>query len=302
MQFRKIVGVDDCGLIGPARAEITKLSAVEPYFADSDPVDAEEIVRRVGDADCALVSWRTRMNGDTLRACPSLKYVGMCCSLYDEKSANVDIVVARELGIDVRGVKDYGDDGTLEFIFSELIGLYKGLSPDRRWKDEPTELTSKRMGIVGMGTLGRMVAKAALLFGMKVAYFSRSRKPDMEELGCEFLELESLLSVSDVVSIHLPRNNRILDKRGFDAMKGDAVLVNTSLGQPFDCDAFLEWIGKRSGNFAIFDMAGAEAVADICDRHPNIVFYPRSSGFTAEAKARLTEKVFRNMLDHLAGR
>jgi lactate dehydrogenase-like 2-hydroxyacid dehydrogenase len=74
-----------------------------------------------------LVSWNTQIRAGVLRASPRLAYVGMCCSLYDERSANVDIEAARDLGITVRGVRDYGDEGVVEFIFAELIGLFKGI-------------------------------------------------------------------------------------------------------------------------------------------------------------------------------
>jgi lactate dehydrogenase-like 2-hydroxyacid dehydrogenase len=91
----------------------------------------------------------------------------MCCSLYDENLANVDIAAARKLGIQVKGVKDYGDEGTIEFIFAQLIFLFKGLGK-HKWKSEATELTNKSIGIIGLGTLGLMVAKIAIHFGMIV--------------------------------------------------------------------------------------------------------------------------------------
>lgn len=301
MKFDKISAVDFCGLSGPARSDVLSLSTREPFLADDDPPTAEEVVKRVGDADCVLVSWRTKITADILRACPTVKYVGMCCSLYDEKAANVDIAEARKRGISVRGVKDYGDDGTLEFIFSELIGIYKGLGP-RRWSEESTELTSKTIGIVGMGVVGKMVARAALLFGMKVLYTARSGKPEMDELGCVFMDLASLLPQCDVVTAHLPRNTLLFGAKEFQAMKEKAIFVNTSLGQPFDKDAFFAWIGRNSGNFAVFDLPGSGLVTEQCKQYPNISLYPKPSGFTVEARYRLTAKVHRNMVDFLNGK
>jgi len=90
----------------------------------------------------------------------------MCCSLYDQKSANVDIEAARKLGIDVKGVRDYGDEGTVEFIFAQLIYLFKGLGKNQ-WGSEVTELKNKSVGIIGFGTLGQMVGKIAVHFGMQ---------------------------------------------------------------------------------------------------------------------------------------
>ena len=73
----------------------------------------------------------------------------------------MDIEAARNLGIEVKGVRDYGDEGTVEFIFAELISLFKGLG-EHKWRNEATELKNKSIGIVGLGTLGRMVAKTAI--------------------------------------------------------------------------------------------------------------------------------------------
>ncbi len=301
MQFNKIATADFCGLTGPSAEKILSLSAAAPAVYDTDPANEEEVIARVGDADCVLVSWRTRIGTGVFAACPNIRYVGMCCSLYDEKAANVDIAAAREKGIVVRGVKDYGDDGTLEFIFAELISLYKGLGP-RSWSENPTELTSKTLGIVGLGFLGKMVARAALLFGMKVIYNSRSRKPEMEELGLEYREFDALLAESDVVTAHLPRNTVLFTAREFGLMKKNAVFVNTSLGQPFDADALFAWVGANTGNYAIFDLPGSGTVTDKCDDYPNIVLYRHPSGFTAEARVRLTDKVLINMTDFLQGK
>lgn len=84
---------------------------------------------------------------------PAIRYIGMCCSLYDERSANVDIPAARARGIEVRGVRDYGDEGVAEFTLSELIRLLKGLGP-HQWQSEPIELQQRKLGIIGMGATG----------------------------------------------------------------------------------------------------------------------------------------------------
>jgi lactate dehydrogenase-like 2-hydroxyacid dehydrogenase len=97
--------------------------------------------------------------------------------MYENISTNVDIETAKELGITVKGVRDYGDEGTVEFIISQLISLFKGIGK-AQWRSESTELTGKSLGIIGLGTLGQMVAKTAQFFGMKVYYYNRSRKSE----------------------------------------------------------------------------------------------------------------------------
>lgn len=298
MKFNKIVQIDPCGLVVPYREKILELSCEAPELYEDFPKDEKEIIERVGDADCVLVSWNTRISADVIRSIPSVKYIGMCCSLYDEASANVDINEARKHNITVKGVRDYGDHGTVEFIFAELISLFKGLGK-YQWGKEPTELTSKTIGIIGMGVLGEMIARTALHFGMTVLYYSRTRKEYIEKEGVEYADLDMLLSESHIITTHLPRNTTVLTETNMKLLKKDAIYINTSLGQPFETKAFLNWIGKNSGNFAIFDAAGYSNLADIFRTYSNIILIDKSSGFTQEAKGRLTKKVWENMIAFL---
>lgn len=295
MKFNRIVCVDPCGLTEPVKQDIFALSTQPVAAFDTYPKDNDEIIKRIGDADCVLVSWNTKIDATVLEACPSIRYIGMCCSLYDEASANVDIATARKLGIVVKGVRDYGDEGTVEYIFAQLINLMKGLG-SYQWKEEPTELTGKTIGIIGMGTLGEMVAKTAMHFGMVVYYYSRTRKDDVEKEGIHYLPLEELVTQCDILTTHLPRNTVLLHKKEFDLMKKNAILINTSLGLPFELDSFLQWIAKNQGNYAFFDAAGYGTYRETFEKYPNILLTHKSSGFTYEAKNRLTRKVYENML------
>ena len=299
MTFQKITLIDSCGLTSPVMEQITLLSK-EPVVIYNDYPDTDiEIIKRIGDSDCVLVSWRTKVNADVIQASPNLKYIGMCCSLYDEKSANVDILQARKQGIVVKGVRDYGDDGTLEFIFAELIYLLKGLGA-QSWQAENRELRGKTMGIIGMGTLGTKVARTAKHFGMKVFYFNRSRKPDLESEGFNYLPLNDLLETCDIISTHLPKNSNVLGLEEFRHKKPNSILVNTSIGLTFDKEAFLDWISGDPTSFAIFDGPGIGAYSEEFSKYPNIVISGPSSGFTLEAQSRLSEKVLANVCDFLA--
>jgi lactate dehydrogenase-like 2-hydroxyacid dehydrogenase len=84
-----------------------------------------------------------------------LVYVEECI---ENISTNVDIETAKELGITVKGVRDYGDEGTIEFIISQLISLFKGIGK-AQWRSESTELTGKSLGIIGLGTLDKWLLK-----------------------------------------------------------------------------------------------------------------------------------------------
>lgn len=300
MNFQKIVIIDPCGLTAPVLEKIKQLSKQPIEIYETLPSNNAEILSRIGDSDCVLVSWRTKVDAEVIKAAPNLRYIGMCCSLYDEKAANVDIAQARSQGIVVKGVRDYGDDGTLEFIFAELIYLLKGLGV-QKWQAENRELRGKTMGIIGMGTLGTMVARTARHFGMNVCYFNRSRKPELEAEGIEFLPLCDLMARCDVISTHLPKNSFVLGEAEFRNKRPNSILVNTSIGLTFDKDAFIRWIKNDPSSFAIFDGPGVGEFADEFSKYPNVIIKQGSSGFTQEAQSRLSEKVLENMQSFLSG-
>ena len=298
MIFRKITIIDKCGLTSPEIEKIALLSLEAISIYDDFPESENEIIKRMDDADCVLVSWHTKITAEMIQASPSLKFIGMCCSLYDEKSANVDIVEARKLGVEVKGVRDYGDEGTVEFIFSQLIFLLKGLGKNK-WRNESTELTNKSIGIIGLGTLGQMVAKTAIHFGMKVFYFSRTRKHELENTGITFLPLDELMESCDIVTTHLPKNTILLTEREFSIKKPNSILINTSLGRTFEMDAFVNWIRNDRTSFAIFDGNASGSLDGELDNYSNIISSEQYSGFTIEAKKRLSQKVLLNLTTYL---
>ena len=299
MKFKKIILIDDCRLSEKAIEQIALMSVEKIVVYHNYPDTVDEINRRIQHADCILVSSRTKIDAGILQTNSSLKYIGMCCSLYDERSANVDIQAAQQLGITVKGVKDYGDEGTVEFIFAQLICLFKGIGSNK-WREGATELKNKTMGIVGLGTLGQMVAKTATHFGMNVFYYSRTRKQALENEQLQYLPLADLLTTCDVITLHVPKNTFILGEDLCRIKKKNSVLINTSLGLSFDKDAFLDWLAADKYSYAIMDSDGAGGYYSLFNSIENIVLYPQSAGFTLEAKERLSEKVINHLNSFLA--
>jgi len=299
LKFKKIVAVDNTGLKVDAKEKLTKY-AEEVVFYDDFPSDLSEICARINGttsnqlpADAVLVSWNTQINRSIIERCPSIRYIGMCCSLYDEKSANVDIKAAREKGIKVLGIYDYGDEGVIEFIFSELIRLFHGFGK-QMWKEEPVELTGHKLGIIGLGTTGKMLADMALAFGMQVFYHSRTRKHDYETKGVKYLNLPDLLATVDAVSTHLPKHTVVLGQKEFEALETGKILINTSLEPTFEIEPFIEWI-KKENNYAIFDKVAMGSHFEQLKDLNGVIYSNKVSGWTKQAKQRLSEKVIENI-------
>ena len=207
-KFDKLVAVEPVNML-PADEARLGAYAREVVVHRDIPQSADEAVRRIGGADAVLVSSTTRLTADILGRCPGLRYVGMCCSLYSPESANVDIRYAAGRGITVTGIRDYGDEGVVEYVVSELVRCLHGYGQEP-WLGAPSEITGLKAGFVGLGASGGMIARALAGFGADVAYFARSAKPWAEAEGYRFMPLADLLGRSDVVLCCLNRGTVLL--------------------------------------------------------------------------------------------
>ena len=291
--FEKLVAIEPVSLIPSAEEKLQDYAKEVVLYRDI-PADDAEIVRRIGDADAVLLSYTSRIGQNVLAQCPNVKYIGMCCSLYSEKSANVDIAFARSRGIRVLGIRDYGDRGVVEYVLHELTGLLHGFGMPML-RDEPMEIYGLKVGIVGLGVSGRMIADALSYLGAEVSYYSRSRKPDAEQAGMAYKPLEVLLRESEVVFTCLNKNVLLLGKDEFAALGAGKVLFNTSIGPGFDSVALEDWLTLPGTHFFCDTHAAAGAVAPDFFSRPNVHSPNVSAGRTKQAFVLLSQKVLANL-------
>lgn len=296
-KFEKIVAVDNIGFTEDRYQELDQFAEAVESYRDY-PTGNEEIIRRIGDADCLLVSWNTKIDKTVIESCPNLRYIGMCCSLYDEKSANVDIVTARERDIVVLGVRDYGDQGVVEYVTSQLIDVLHGFH-GKRWRDDQIlEITGLKIGIIGLGTTGSMVAQALQMFGGDLYYFDVRRRPELERKGLKYLPLEDLLRTVDIVTTHLPKHLRLLDKKMLQILGSGKMVINPSIGPTYNIDDMEEWLQDGS-NFLLSEKSSMGGHLDRYVKYPNFVYTDLTVGMTEEAKQRLIQKVLDNITSYL---
>ena len=289
--FKQLVAIEPVHLTDAGIKELQNYAEEVILFEDI-PANDEEIVDRIGDADAVLVCYTSRITGETLAKCPNVKYVGMCCSLYSEASANVDIAYAREHGIDVRGIRDYGDRGVVEFVLCELVRFLHGY--DRpMWKDQPQEITRLKTGIIGLGVSGTMVGEALQFMGAEVSYYSRTRKPEKEETGFVYRKLHDLLAHCDVIFTCLNKNVILLGEKEFEQMGNGKILFNTSIGPSHEVEALKKWLAAGD-NWFVCDTAGAIGDTSLVGAE-HIVCEQASAGCTEQAYELLTEKVLANI-------
>lgn len=291
--FQKLVAIEPVSLIPSAEKELFQY-AKEVVLFDDIPADDDEIVRRIGDADAVLLSYTSRIGRAVLERCPSTRYIGMCCSLYSEESANVDIAFARTKGIRVLGIRDYGDRGVVEYVLHELTGLLHGFGMPML-HDEPVEITGLKVGIVGLGVSGKMIADALAFMGADISYYSRTRKPDAEQAGMTYKPLADLLRDSEVVFTCLNKNVLLLGSEEFAQLGAGKVLFNTSIGPGFDSAALEQWLELPGTHFFCDTRAAAGPVAEGFFARENVHCQNVSAGRTKQAFVLLSQKVLANL-------
>ena len=291
--FQKLVAIEPVSLIPSAEKELFQY-AKEVVLFDDIPADDDEIVRRIGDADAVLLSYTSRIGRAVLERCPSIRYIGMCCSLYSEESANVDIAFARTKGIRVLGIRDYGDRGVVEYVLHELTGLLHGFGMPML-HDEPVEITGLKVGIVGLGVSGKMIADALAIMGADISYYSRTRKPEAEQAGMTYKPLADLLRDSEVVFTCLNKNVLLLGSEEFAQLGAGKVLFNTSIGPGFDSAALEQWLELPGTHFFCDTRAAAGPVAEGFFARENVHCQNVSAGRTKQAFVLLSQKVLANL-------
>lgn len=295
--FKKLVAIEPVNLVEEAEKELYQYAEEVVMYGDV-PSDDDEIIRRIGDADGVLLSYTSKINRYVFEHCPAVRYVGMCCSLYSKESANVDIAWAEEHGVEVKGIRDYGDRGVVEYVICELVRFLHGY--DRpMWKEMPVEITGLKAGVVGMGVSGAMIAEAMKFMGAGISYYSRSRKPEYEAKGMVYRPLMELLEYSDVVFACLNKNVILMHEEEFQALGNGKILFNTSIGPAFEAKDLKKWLDEGDNIFAC-DTAGAigDPTGELLN-HPGVFCVNYSAGRTKQAFDLLSEKVLDNIREYI---
>lgn len=284
---------DNTGIKEFAGEELSEL-ADEVIFYDDFPDGVQAVTERIRDADAVLVSWNTGIGAEILSQCRALEYIGLCCTFFGEKSCNVDAAYCREKGIEVRGVSHYGDYGVVEYVFSELIRMVKGLG-SISFYPEQRELRGMKLGIIGLGTVGAMIADTGAFFGMDVSYHNRREKPDCPYT---YKDKETLLRESDVILTSIPRNQTVVENDDFAGLDTHKIFINVGVGPSFGQTGFEQWIER--GGYAILDYGSVyDERRDWYGAQERISLSGRVAGFTCNARMRLAEKAVNNIKDYL---
>lgn len=296
-QFKKLVAIQPVSFLEEGKQQLHQYCE-EVFFYDTQPESAEEIVSRIGDADAIFVSYTHIIGSDILSKCPNLKYIGMCCSLYSEASSNVDIAYAREHGITVTGIRDYGDEGVAEYVLMNVIRRLHGEDGSAPLLGEISEISGAKVGLLGLGASAQAVARALKMMGADVRYYSRTRKPGIETaMGYHYQELHLLLQECDIICSCLSKNVTLLYDEEFALMGENKILFNTALSPCFEQNALENWL-KQKNTWYFCDTLMGLGEESLLERE-NVFCQKRSSGMTKQAVERLNQKVLDNVTTFL---
>ena len=289
--------------------EIYKLGEVREF--PLTPVD--KIVENVGDAEIVLCN-KTPFTADVLRACPNLKYIGLCATGYN----NVDIKTCNELGITVCNVPAYSTAAVAQLVFSFILhfasrtSAYNKFVRNGGWIKSETfsdflypiqELAGKTIGIIGYGSIGRKVAHIAQAFNMNVIVNTRTAKQDG---SVKFVGLKELFSDADVITAHCPLTEEtlgLINKETLSYCKPSCVIINTSRGPVVNEQDLADALnsGKIAG--AALDVLCQEPMAEDCPLigAKNCIITPHIAWAPLETRERLVKVVAENVKAFIEG-
>lgn len=224
---------------------------------------------------------------------------------------NIDIDYAKEKGVAVKNTPNASSNSVAELAIGHMFALARFIAisnytmREGQWnkkKYEGTELSGKTLGIIGMGRIGKSLAKKAEALGMNVIYNDMFGKQDGLSYG--FFELDELLKTSDFISLHVPYDKEkgcLVGKPQFDIMKDGVYLINCARGKVVDELALLEALdnGKVAG--AGIDVFAEEPTKnEILVNHPRVSVTPHIGAATKEAQNRIGEEVVTIISDFVA--
>ena len=291
-KFNKIAIINTVKITEEAKEIIQRYSNESVIYPEFDTESEADIYQRIYNADAVLGNWNSIINASILKHAPNLKYIGICGTSLE----NVDLEEVERRNITIKNITDYGDDATAEYIFAQLLSLFRGFGK-YRWRDDPSELSSKTIGIVGLGVTGQKVASIALGFKMKIFYYSRSRKTDWENRGVQYLSINDLLEKSDIISMHVPRNTKVIGKDELETMGNGKILIDTCLGNIYkDINAVRQWLENKD-NFFIGDYH--PEIKENLGNLEGLMYTDMIAGMTVESRNLLSVKVIDNIEAYL---
>lgn len=275
-----------------------------------------ELAEACREADGLLCLLTDRVDRHLLDRAPRLKAVANCAVGYD----NIDLKACTEKGIYVSNTPGVLTEATADLTWALLLAVARRVVEADAYvrRGEFTswapmlflgrEISGRTLGIVGLGRIGKAVARRAKGFNMSVLYYSKKRKPVREEeaLGVKYRPLEKLLAAADFLSLHVPLNastRHLVGREQFKLMKPHAFFINTSRGPVVDEQALMEALrGEQIAGAALDVYENEPTLTPGLARLNNVVLLPHIASATVETRTKMAVMAAENLLCALQGK
>ena len=305
--------------IGIDKALMDELSAPliekghEFIFYDNKTTDTEELYNRAKDSDIVMIA-NNPLPDSVIERCEKIKMLDVAFTGID----HVGQKACKEKGVVICNAAGYSNETVSELAVGMAINLLRKVNAGDKAVREGktlasaglmgTELGTKTVGIIGTGRIGIMTAKLFKAFGCRIIGYSRTKKEEAVQAGIEYTELDELLKISDIVSLHVPstaETKGFLSRERIDLMKQNAILINCARGAVVDNEALAEALNSDK-------IAGA--AIDVFDMEPpipadypllnakNTLLTPHVAFASKESMIRRAHIVFDNLYAYLDGR
>jgi len=280
-------------------------------FKEYNTADVETTKEYIKDAD-VLVFNKTVMNENLLKDAPNVKLLCVTATGYD----NIDVPYAKSRGIAACNIKDYSTPAVVQHTFALALsvlekiryydeyvtsGKYSEQLGFSHFEEKYFELKGKTWGIVGLGNIGRGVAKVAEAFGCKVIFYSASGTNNTTDY--ERVDFDTLLKESDILSLHCPltdKTRELMNLEAFKKMKPSAVLVNVARGPVINdadlCQALKEGMIAGAGLDVLSKepMEKTNPLTEIMGTN-KLLITPHMAWASVEPRTRCMEEVYKNI-------
>ncbi len=299
------LGVNDEKLLAMAKDMLP--AQVEVQYYNTRVTDTETLLERGKDADIIAVS-NLPLNADVINGCKNLKMLSVAFTGVD----HIAMDACKANGVLVSNCAGYSTVAVADLVFGMVIALYRNMVPCNEvvrkggTKDGLVgfELEGKKFGIIGTGAIGLRTAAIAQAFGCEVLAYSRTKK---DVPGVSYVDMDTLLSTCDIVSVHTPLNAEtkgLIGKDQLAIMKPSALLINTSRGPVVDSEALADAL--NNGRLAGAGIDVFEMEPPVPENHPlltakNVLATPHVAFATKEALEKRAVIVMENISQWVNG-
>ena len=286
--------------------EILKKAGLSVAFkSDPEPENESVVAELIGDAEAVIVGV-DRIGEKVLSSCPHLKVI----SKHGIGVDNIDLEAAKKRGIVVANAPGTNSESVADMAFIFILSCARHLKlvleqiQNKKWSSPllGSELEGKILGIVGLGRIGKGVARRALGFGMKVIYFD----PFVEEESFTRVNLEELFQIADFITLHLPLSSQtrhLVNEKLLSLMKKEAFLINTARGELVDEEALYRFLKEGRIAGAGLDVLSFEPPFESpLLTLPNVLVTPHVAAHTKEANMKMGRIAAWNVVHVLEGR